>query len=103
MGIRNVAFYITAINTNVIVKCGNGSQADGDRIARKRPALGEYIRSRIYLFGATFGTFIIFHVTPPVWGQPELIVLMQPPCVAWGPKLKCSRYAVSFCFSCYAG
>jgi len=58
----DIPFEISAFLADIIVKRGNGNNADGDAVAAERTAFRQYLNSRIYFFRSTFGAFSLFQV-----------------------------------------
>jgi len=58
----DILFEVTALLADIIIKGGNGNNADGDAVAAEGTAFRQYLDSCIYFFGSTFGAFSLFQV-----------------------------------------
>jgi hypothetical protein len=58
----DIPLEVTAIRTDIIIKCGNGNNADGDTVAAEGAAFRHDLNSRIDFFGSAFGAFSLFQV-----------------------------------------
>jgi hypothetical protein len=61
-GVCDIPLEVTTINTDIIIKCGNGNNTDGDTVAAERTAFRHDFDACIDLFGSAFGAFSLFQV-----------------------------------------
>jgi hypothetical protein len=58
----DIPLEVTAVRTDIIIKCGNGNNADRDTVAAERSAFRHDFDSRIDFFGTAFRAFSLFQV-----------------------------------------
>ena len=68
LGFSDIPFEVTAFLTDIIIKRSNGNNADGDAVAAEGTAFRQYLNSRIYFFGSTFGAFSLFQIYTSLYG-----------------------------------
>jgi len=61
-GVCDIPLDVTAIRTDIIIKCGNGNNADRDTVAAERAAFRHNLYACIDFFGSAFGAFPLFQV-----------------------------------------